>query len=116
MNKANILKAVIVLVVFPVFVHLIFTVVNLPLRPALAPVLEMAGSWSELLDKGRCGRGLLGRRGCFGRDMSTTLAEPHRQVGHLYRRASRLGGQSINRRGAVASAGLEAMAIARRFA
>ena len=52
MNKANIVKAVIVLVVFPVFVHLIFTVVNLPLRPALAPVLEMAGSWSELLDKG----------------------------------------------------------------
>ena len=52
MNGPTIVKALIVLVVFPVFVHLIFTVVTVPLRPVLAPMFESVGSSSELLSKG----------------------------------------------------------------
>jgi hypothetical protein len=51
-TRATIVKALIVLGVFPVFAHLIFTVVTVPLRPALAPLFEEAGGWSGLLDKG----------------------------------------------------------------
>jgi hypothetical protein len=46
------MKTLIVLGVFPVIVHAIFTGMTMLLGAVLAPVLEPAGDWSGLLNKG----------------------------------------------------------------
>ena len=48
MNGRTIARGLIVLVVFPVFAHAIFTVVTMVLHLMLPSVLAMAGSWSEM--------------------------------------------------------------------
>ncbi len=60
-------KTIIVLVAFPVLIHLIFTGATMLLGLMLPQVLPMAGSWSELLGKGVIvATFLLAVRGSFG--------------------------------------------------
>ena len=60
-------KIVIVLLVFPVGVHAIFTALNMLLGPMLPTLLAMAESWSELLRKGLIGAAfLIAVRGSYG--------------------------------------------------
>ena len=60
-------KILIVLLVFPVGVHAIFTALNMLLGPMLPTLLAMAESWSELLRKGLIGAAfLVAVRGSYG--------------------------------------------------
>lgn len=60
-------KIVIVLLVFPVGVHAIFTALNMLLGPMLPTLMAMAESWSELLRKGLIGAAfLVAVRGSYG--------------------------------------------------
>jgi len=52
MYGAIVAKAIIVLVVFPVVVHAIFTAATMVLGFMLPSLLALADSWSEALDKG----------------------------------------------------------------
>lgn len=60
-------KIVIVLLVFPVGVHAIFTALNMLLGPMLPTLMAMAESWSELMRKGLIGAAfLVAVRGSYG--------------------------------------------------
>ena len=55
MYGAMVARTMIVLVVFPVGVHAIYTVVSMLLGFVLPSLLAMANNWSELLGKGLVG-------------------------------------------------------------
>ena len=60
-------KIVIVLLVFPVCVHAIFTALSMLLGPMLPTLLAMAESWSDILRKGLIGVAfLIAVRGSYG--------------------------------------------------
>ena len=51
MNAFVLVRALVVVLVFPVFTHLIYSVITLPLRPALTPLFERADTGAETLDR-----------------------------------------------------------------
>lgn len=67
MSGTTILRILIAGLIFPVLVHLLFTVLTVPLRPVLTPIFETAGARADLLGKGfvvACF--VLAVRGAFG--------------------------------------------------
>ena len=50
MNAVTLVRALVV-VVFPMVAHVIYSVITLPLRPALTPFFEQADAWAETLDR-----------------------------------------------------------------
>ena len=51
MNAARLARALIVVVAFPVFAHIFYSVITLPLRPALTPFFERADAGAEMWDR-----------------------------------------------------------------
>ena len=51
MNAVVLVRALVVALVFPVFTHLIYSVITLPLRPALMPFFEQADARAEMWDR-----------------------------------------------------------------
>ena len=51
MNAVVLVRALVVALVFPVFTHLIYKVITLPLRPALTPFFERADTGAEMWDR-----------------------------------------------------------------
>ena len=51
MNAVVLVRALVVALVFPVFTHLIYKVITLPLRPALMPFFEQADVRAEMWDR-----------------------------------------------------------------
>lgn len=51
MNAARLARALIVVVAFPVVAHIIYSVITLPLRPALTPFFERADARAEMWDR-----------------------------------------------------------------
>jgi hypothetical protein len=57
---------VVVVLAFCVLTHLIYSVITLPLRPAITPMFESADTWAGALDKGFSLVALaIGLRGAF---------------------------------------------------
>jgi len=65
-NAVVLVRALVVVLVFPVFTHLIYKVITLPLRPALTPFFERADAGAEMWDRAFSVLALLaGLRGAF---------------------------------------------------
>ena len=52
MNVVTVVRALIVVLVFPASTHLLFIAGTWPLRSTLTPIFERAGEWADMLDKG----------------------------------------------------------------
>jgi len=50
-NAARLARALIVVVAFPVVAHIFYSIITLPLRPALTPFFEQAEARAEMYDR-----------------------------------------------------------------